>query len=30
MMSLHTLLVKLLANSNLIVTMLLLRILING
>ena len=30
MMSLHTLLVKLLANSNLIVTMLLLCILING
>ena len=29
-MSLHTLLVKLLANSNLIVTMLLLHILING
>ena len=30
MMSFHTLLVKLLANSDLIVTMLLLRILING
>ena len=30
MMSFHTLLLKLLANSDLIVTMLLLRILING